>query len=464
MKYIKWLLEVAENRLVSECSSRNMARVINKKLKKDHIKDSNGSQLTIGYRTINKILNKFISKPRTIRKVFFLSNEQKIKRVEFCKMILEKKWTGKEIFFTDETQIDLSGYIHDKIRLSKENEKKLQEGQLDVYDLITRPQKKFEKSIMVAGGISFYGVGKLMLLNGTENEFCYAQAILNYKKDIERLNKNLIFEQDGARSHTSISNKALLNKKFKNWIQNPPNSPDIVYPIEDLWGILKNRVKRRNPKDLDELTIFMFEEWYSIPQTLINNLFKNFIKRIKKILELEGARLEDEHLKQIKEKGEGEYGDGHKWEKKDFKILKIYNDEELLKLKNRHIAALNKNLNKVPKSYKKKLIKISNSNPEPNKKIGFISYYNRKRRELLIKKRKSQNQIKELIEKNKKMDLESYLKFLKKEENEEKENEEEENEEIEKNEEETEDASIANILELKKIQEKDKNIEYNLAF
>ena len=194
---------------------------------------------------------------------------------------------------------------------------------------------------MVAGGISFNGVGKLMLLNGTENEFCYAQAILNYKKDIERLNKNLIFEQDGARSHTSKANTALLNKKFNKWIQNPPNSPDIVYPIEDLWGILKNRVKRRNPKNLDELTLYMFEEWYSIPQTLINNLFKNFIKRIEKIYELGGARLEIEHLKQIKE-DEGEYGDKHIWKKKDFKILKIYNDEELLKLKNKHITTLKK--------------------------------------------------------------------------------------------------------------------------
>ena len=137
---------------------------------------------------------------------------------------------------------------------------------------------------MVAGGISFNGVGRIMLLNGTENEFCYAQAILNNKKDIERLGKNLIFEQDGARSHTSNTNLALLNKKIKNWIQNPPNSPDIVYPIEDLWAILKNRVKRRSPKNLEELTTFFFEEWYSIPQTLINNLFKNYLQRIKMMM------------------------------------------------------------------------------------------------------------------------------------------------------------------------------------
>ena len=40
-------------------------------------------------------------------------------------------------------------------------------------------------------------------------------------------------------------------------------------------------------------------------------------------------------------------------EKKDFKILKIYNDEDLLKLKNKNIATLRKNFTKIPKLYKK---------------------------------------------------------------------------------------------------------------
>ena len=68
-----------------------------------------------------------------------------------------------------------------------------------------------------------------MLLNRTESEFFFAQDILNYKNDIEELkdNRELIFEQDGASVHTSKSKKILLEKCFgKNWIQNPPNSPD----------------------------------------------------------------------------------------------------------------------------------------------------------------------------------------------------------------------------------------------
>ena len=66
---------------------------------------------------------------------------------------------------------------------------------------------------------------------------------------INSRNKTAIyFEQDGAPAHRCKSNKLLLNKLFPNghWIQNPPNSPDLAYPKENLWGIIKPWVKRRN--------------------------------------------------------------------------------------------------------------------------------------------------------------------------------------------------------------------------
>ena len=117
--------------------------------------------------------------------------------------------------------------------------------------MTTKETNKFPKSIMFAGGISYYGLSDLMILEGTMNEFSYAQAILYYKESIEEKKKNnkIIFQQDGASSHTSKSNEKLLNEIFENsgWIQNPPNSPDLAYPIETLWANLKKN-KRKRPK------------------------------------------------------------------------------------------------------------------------------------------------------------------------------------------------------------------------
>ena len=42
---------------------------------------------------------------------------------------------------------------------------------------------------MIAGGISCFGLSNLMLLKENLNDFQYAQALLNYKEDIDELNK-----------------------------------------------------------------------------------------------------------------------------------------------------------------------------------------------------------------------------------------------------------------------------------
>ena len=75
-----------------------------------------------------------------------------------------------------------------------------------------------------------------------------------------------------------------MNKLFPNggWIQNPPNSPDLAYPIEKLWGIIKPRVRRRNPKTIEELKKYLLQEWNAIPQEMVKNLCKNYLERIKK--------------------------------------------------------------------------------------------------------------------------------------------------------------------------------------
>ena len=88
----------------------------------------------------------------------------------------------------------------------------------------------------------------------------------------------------------------LLNEQFgKNgWIQNPPNSPDLAFPIEDLWAVIKPRVKRREPKSKEELKTFILQEWNSVPLSLIRNFCESYIDRVKKVLELNGSRLEAE--------------------------------------------------------------------------------------------------------------------------------------------------------------------------
>uniref|UniRef100_U9UEH3 Transposable element tc3 transposase n=1 Tax=Rhizophagus irregularis (strain DAOM 181602 / DAOM 197198 / MUCL 43194) TaxID=747089 RepID=U9UEH3_RHIID len=50
-------------------------------------------------------------------------------------------------------------------------------------------------------------------------------------------------------------------------------------PIEKLWSIIKNKVEKRMPKNLDDLEKFMVEEWQNIPNTVLINLSKS-MKRV----------------------------------------------------------------------------------------------------------------------------------------------------------------------------------------
>ena len=63
-----------------------------------------------------------------------------------------------------------------------DNTQKLKKGDPEVLKLMEMEREKFPKSIMLAEGISYYGLSDLMVVEGTMNEFAYAQEILLYKK------------------------------------------------------------------------------------------------------------------------------------------------------------------------------------------------------------------------------------------------------------------------------------------
>ena len=179
-------------------------------------------------------------------------------------------------------------YIHDSIRLSDDNIKKLKKGDKEAFKLINKEEKKFEPSILIAGGIYSGGLTGWIINEGTLNEFAYAQVLLFYKdsyKELKKkLNNELYFEQDETSAHTSRTNKIVIEKLFgkNSLIQNPPNSPDLAYPIEYIWAYIKPRIKRRNPQTLEELKKFILEEWNEISKKIIDNCGKKLQKKIRK--------------------------------------------------------------------------------------------------------------------------------------------------------------------------------------
>ena len=139
---------------------------------------------------------------------------------------------------------------------------------------------------MIAGGICKYGLTNLILPEGPENECSYAQALYYYKEDIQKYkNKGVLyFEQDGATPHTSDNNKKLIKKLFgeEPLIQNPPNSPDLAYPIENIWAYLKKQIKKEIQSHQENQKKLIKKNGIQFPKEEFLNLARIIIKDLKK--------------------------------------------------------------------------------------------------------------------------------------------------------------------------------------
>ena len=139
---------------------------------------------------MNRILREKYGKPLKVRKVFYLNEDAKKKRLDFCKNIIQIGLEGKDICFTDETRMDTAPNTKgESIRLSSKIKNQIKKGDEEGYKKINRETKKYEASIIIPGGVSINGQSNLILLNGTLTDFAYAQTLEFYKENYEDFKK-----------------------------------------------------------------------------------------------------------------------------------------------------------------------------------------------------------------------------------------------------------------------------------
>ena len=97
----------------------------------------------------------------------------------------------------------------------------------------------------------------------------------------------VLFQQDNHPVHKSRA----LSKYFQEvgWrkLVWPPRSPDLS-PIENVWGLLKQKISRETFEDIDELEDFIVNWWNSLNASYFRNLYESMPIRIQQVIDCDG--------------------------------------------------------------------------------------------------------------------------------------------------------------------------------
>ena len=70
----------------------------------------------------------------------------------------------------------------------------------------------------------------------------------------------------------------------------PAQSPDLS-PIENLWGIIKARIKKEKPQNMQDLKSKIVKTWKEIPNDLCLKLAHSMPNRLAKVIDNKGYAI-----------------------------------------------------------------------------------------------------------------------------------------------------------------------------
>lgn len=145
-------------------------------------------------------------------------------------------------------------------------------------------------SVMVWGWVSATGKGNLHFCDGTINAEKYIKILEQHMLPSRRClfqGRPCIFQQDNAKPHSAHLTEAWLRTN-RVWVLDwPACSPDLS-PIENVWRILKRKMRQRRPHSVAHLKTCLQEEWDKIPTETLNHLVSSVPRCLLSVVKLNG--------------------------------------------------------------------------------------------------------------------------------------------------------------------------------
>ncbi len=198
----------------------------------------------------------------------------------------KKNWTvaqWSKVIFSDESKFCISfGNQGPRVR------RKSGEAQ---NPCCLKSSVKFPQSVMIWAAMSSAGVGPLCFLKSTVNTAIYQEIFEHFMlPSADKLygDADFIFQQDLAPAHTAKGTKSWFNDHGVTVLDWPANSPDLN-PIENIWGIVKRKMRDTRPNNADDLKATVKETWASIPPQQCHKLITSMPRRIEAAIKAKGA-------------------------------------------------------------------------------------------------------------------------------------------------------------------------------
>ena len=273
-------------RKISPITQRSLQRQVrrNPTLTARALKEQNQQTLgEVSIRTIQETLHDAGYRKVAARRKPAITPSQRKKRIAFAKKYSEwdlAKW--RSVLWTDEATFFVSDPKGKRVWKAPGADP------LDPNLLAT--SVKHPSFVMVWGGFGYHGVTPLIVLPPKETVTKEKYYLLLNERLEECFEKTQtsIFQQDGAPAHTAKLVKGWLEDCGIEYIPDwPGNSPDIS-PVENLWAILKQKVKDADTSSIEKLTAALHSAWDQISSDTLNHLADSVPNRLKEVKKRKG--------------------------------------------------------------------------------------------------------------------------------------------------------------------------------